>query len=126
MTHTAAPQTRRFGAQSMTTALHEVLVKRPGEAFGRAHENPAHGFLHPVDLTEARRQHDAFCTVLAGLGVNVHQLEAETSSPDLVYTFDPALVTDRGAIALRVVRRMAFAVLGMAVPPQHELFEHKK
>jgi N-dimethylarginine dimethylaminohydrolase len=101
MAQTATPQTRRFGAQSMTTPLHEVLVKRPGEAFGRAHEDSAHGFLHPVDLTEARRQHDAFCTVLAGLGVTVHQLEAEISSPDLVYTFDPALVTDRGLIALR-------------------------
>jgi N-dimethylarginine dimethylaminohydrolase len=101
MAQTAAPQTRRFGAQSMTTPLHQVLVKRPGQAFGRAHENPAHGFLHSVDLTEARRQHDAFCTVLAGLGVTVHQIEAEISSPDLVYTFDPALVTDRGVIALR-------------------------
>jgi dimethylargininase len=97
----AAPQTRRFGAQSMTAPLREVLVKRPGEAFGRAHQDPAHGFLHPVDLTEARRQHDAFCTLLTGLGVFVHQLEAETSSPDLVYTFDPALVTNRGAILLR-------------------------
>ena len=101
MAHTAAPSTRRFGAQSMTAPLHEVLVKRPGEAFGRAHENPAHGFLHPVDLAAARRQHDAFCTTLAGLGVAVHQLDAETASPDLVYTFDPAVITDRGAIILR-------------------------
>jgi N-dimethylarginine dimethylaminohydrolase len=101
MAHTAAPQTRRFGAQSMTAPLHEVLVKRPGEAFGHAHDNPAHGFLHPVDLTAARRQHDAFCTILTDLGVAVHQLDAETPSPDLVYTFDPALVTDRGVIALR-------------------------
>lgn len=101
MAPTTAPSTRRFGAQSMTAPLHEVLVKRPGEAFGRAYDHPEHGFLHAVDLTEARRQHDAFCTILAGLGVAVHQLEAETSSPDLVYTFDPALVTDRGVIVLR-------------------------
>jgi dimethylargininase len=101
MAHTAAPQTRRFGAQSMTAPLHEVLVKRPGEAFGRAHEDPAHGFLHPVDLAEAQRQHDAFCTILHDLRVTVHQLDAETTSPDLVYTFDPALVTDRGMILLR-------------------------
>jgi dimethylargininase len=101
MAPTTAPSTRRFGAQSMTAPLHEVLVKRPGEAFGRAYDHPEHGFLHAVDLTEARRQHDAFCTILAGLGVAVHQLDAETSSPDLVYTFDPALVTDRGVIVLR-------------------------
>jgi dimethylargininase len=95
------PATRLYGAQSMTAPLHDVLVKRPGAAFGAAHENPAHGFLHPVDLAEAQRQHDAFCQVLTDLGVRVHQLDAETSSPDLTYTFDPALVTDRGMIGLR-------------------------
>ena len=97
----AAPSTRRYGAQSMTAPLREVLVKRPGAAFGRAHEDPAFGYLHPVDLAEAQRQHDAFCAILTGLGVAVHELETETASPDLVYTYDPALVTDRGMIALR-------------------------
>ena len=101
MTESAAPAARTYGAQSMTAPLREVLVKRPGAAFGRAHENPAHGFLHPVDLAEAQRQHDAFCELLAGLGVTVHALDAETESPDLTYTFDPAVVTDRGMIALR-------------------------
>ena len=101
MSDIAAPSTRRFGAQSMTAALREVLVKRPGAAFGRAHEDPAFGYLHPVDLAEAQRQHDAFCAILTGLGVAVHELETETASPDLVYTYDPALVTDRGMIALR-------------------------
>jgi dimethylargininase len=91
----------RFGAQSMVAPLREVLVKRPDEAFGRAFDDPAHGFLHPVDLQEARRQHDRLCEILAGLGVTVHDLAVETESPDLVYTFDPALVTDAGAILLR-------------------------
>ena len=51
---------RTYGAQSMTSPLREVLVKRPAEAFGRAFGDPAHGFLHPVDLDVARREHDAF------------------------------------------------------------------
>jgi len=101
MTDTAAPSTRLYGAQSMTAPLHDVVVKRPGAAFGAAYDNPAHGFLHAVDLAEAQRQHDAFCQVLTDLGVRVHQLEAETQSPDLTYTFDSALVTDRGVIGLR-------------------------
>jgi dimethylargininase len=92
---------RRYGAQSMSSTLREVLVKRPGEAFGRAFDDPAHGFLSPVDLDVARREHDAFVDVLAGLGPTVHVLEAETDDPDLIYTFDPLLVTDRGAIPLR-------------------------
>ena len=101
MSQAAAPATRLYGAQSMTAPLHDVLVKRPGAAFGAAYESPVHGFLHEVDLAEAQRQHDAFCQVLTDLGVRVHQLDAETSSPDLTYTFDPALVTDRGMIGLR-------------------------
>jgi len=93
--------TRAYGAQSMTAPLREVLVKRPGPAFGRAFDDPAHGFLHPVDLPLAQRQHDAFVAVLDRLGVVVHELDAECDSPDLVYTFDPLLVADRGAILLR-------------------------
>jgi len=95
------PAARLFGAQSMTAPLHDVVVKRPGPAFGAAFANPVHGFLHEVDLAAAQRQHDAFCEVLTDLGVRVHQLDAETESPDLTYTFDPALVTDRGMIGLR-------------------------
>ncbi len=53
------------------------------------------------NLELARREHDAFVAVLAGLGTRVHRLETELDSPDLVYTFDPLLVTDRGAIPLR-------------------------
>ena len=93
--------TPTFGAQSMTAPLREVLVKRPGEPFGRAFDDPAHGFLHPVDLALACRQHDAFVDILVRLGVQVHELDAECGSPDLTYTFDPLLVADGGAIPLR-------------------------
>ena len=92
---------RRFGAQSMSSPLLDVLVKRPGPAFGAAYDDPAHGFLHPVDLDVARREHEAFVETLAALGPRVHMLETESDSPDLVYTYDPLLVTDRGAIPLR-------------------------
>ncbi len=92
---------RRYGAQSMTAALLDVLVKRPGAAFGRAFDDPAHGFLYPSDLDVARREHDAFVDVLTRLGPTVHVLEDELDDPDLIYTFDPLLVTDAGAIPLR-------------------------
>lgn len=93
---------RRYGAQSMSAPLHEVLVKRPGPAFERAFDDPAHGFLGPVDLDVAQREHDAFVDVLSTLVPTVHVLEDEpVRDPDLVYTFDPLLVTDRGAIPLR-------------------------
>jgi len=100
--HAPPAPLRDFGAQSMTAPLREVLVQRPGAAFGRAFEDPANGFLHPVDLALAQREHDAFSDLLGRLGVCVHELGAmATPHPDLVYAFDPVLVTDRGAIPLR-------------------------
>lgn len=90
-----------FGAESMVAPLLEVLVKRPGPAFGRAFDDPRLGFLHSVDLEQASRQHDQLTGILAGLGVEVHDLDAESASADLVYTFDPAVVGGDGAILLR-------------------------
>jgi N-dimethylarginine dimethylaminohydrolase len=85
----------------MVAPLREVMVKRPGAAFDVAFEDPAYGFLHPVDLSRAQAEHDGFADTLRRLGVAVHELGVETYDPDLVYTFDASLVTDRGAILLR-------------------------
>jgi N-dimethylarginine dimethylaminohydrolase len=90
-----------YGARSMTAPLVDVLVQRPGKAFGRAFDDPAYGFLHLVDLERAQGEHDAFVALLRRLGVIVHELGSDSWHPDLTYTFDPLLVTDRGAIALR-------------------------
>jgi len=92
---------RGYGAQSMTAPLRRALLKPPGAAFGRAFDDPAHGFLHPVDLALAQRQHARLAELLSTLGVAVELLDAETASPDLVYTFDPLLVSEQGAIPLR-------------------------
>lgn len=96
-----SPASLRYGGQSATAPLRDVLVKRPGPAFGAAFDEPELGFLHPVDLLEAQRQHDAFCELLERLGVRVHQLPPELDLADMVYVYDPLLIGDTGAIALR-------------------------
>jgi N-dimethylarginine dimethylaminohydrolase len=78
-----------------------VLVKPPGAAFARAFDDPAVGFLRPVDIERARREHAGLVETLDRLGARVHVLDAETDDPDLVYVFDPLLVADGGAIPLR-------------------------
>lgn len=90
-----------FGGQSNVAPLREALIKPPGPAFGRAFDDPAHGFFHPVDLEIAKREHAAFAELLASLGTTVHVLDAEIDSPDLLYPYDPLIITDRGAIPLR-------------------------
>jgi len=98
MTDPGAPA---WGARSMTAPLREVLVHRPDAAFGAAFDDPAHGYRHSVDLLTAQREHEAYVELLARLGVLVEHLDAQTDDPDLVYTFDPLLVTDAGSITLR-------------------------
>src|SRR5215210_3378728 len=101
MTAEAPPETRAFGGQSMTAPLREALLKAPGPAFAKAFEDPAHGFLHACDYDVACRVHAAFADLLTRLGTKVSLLDTEIESPDLLYTFDPLLVTDSGAIPLR-------------------------
>jgi dimethylargininase len=96
------PTRLEIGVRSATAPLRDVLVQRPGAAFGRAFDDPAHGFLWPCDLDAARREHDGLVEVLHDLGVRVHQLDAEPErDPDLVYVFDPLLVVADGAVPLR-------------------------
>jgi N-dimethylarginine dimethylaminohydrolase len=96
------PTGLRVGVRSSTAPLRDVLVKRPGAAFGAAFDEPAHGFLWQCDLTAAQREHDGLVAALDGLGVRVHELDREPASdPDLCYVFDPVLITADGAIPLR-------------------------
>ena len=101
MTATTTPTAIRFGGQSNIAPLRDALLKAPGPAFGRAFEVPGCGFFHPVDLDLAKRQHGAFADLLASLGTRVHFLDEEVTSPDLLYAYDPLIITDRGAIPLR-------------------------
>ena len=99
MTDAGAPG---WGARDMTSPLREVLVHRPDAAFGDAFANPAHAFRHRVDLPTAQYEHDAYTDLLGTLGVRVHRLVVvQGDDPDLVYTFDPALMTEAGAVLLR-------------------------
>ncbi len=86
----------------MTAPLREVMLRSPGPSFGRAFDDPAHGFLHPVDLNLAQRQHSALAELLTALGVNVLVLDDDDGlGPDSVYVFDRLLITDDGAVPLR-------------------------
>jgi dimethylargininase len=101
MLHRVTAQVPRFGGHSSTAPMRDVVVSRPGPAFGRAFDDASLGFLRPVDLAVAQREHDAFTDLLARLAVRVHLLPDEPDLAEAVYTYDPLMITDAGAIALR-------------------------
>jgi dimethylargininase len=95
-----------YGAQSMVEPLRRVLVKRPEEAFAAADPERWHYTSRP-DLDEARREHDALVEILAGAGAEViGHPEPQPERADAIFVFDPALVTERGAVILRMGKEL--------------------
>ena len=89
-----------FGGQNMTETLRRVLV-RPPRAAGFATWR-AYGWRSEPDVGKLAEEHESFCNALAAGGAEV--VLADTSlrtDPDAIYVFDPAIVSDSGAIVLR-------------------------
>ena len=89
-----------FGCQSMTGALRRVLVRSP-----RVEDLPgwrACGWRAEPDPVGIAEEHEAFCTLLDVAGAEVVFAESPIDgNPDAIYTYDPAIITDDGALLLR-------------------------
>lgn len=95
-----------YGGQSMVKGLVRVLVRRPNEAF--AVEQPGEwNYISRPDLAVAQREHDGLVDLLrrAGAGVEYHAASLPREA-DSVFVFDPSLITDEGAILLRMGKRL--------------------
>ena len=92
----------RFGAQSMVAPLRRVLVRAPDASFGSADPQRWHYTARP-DLGRARDEHARFVSLLSAAGAEViHHAEALPDHADALFVHDPVLVTDRGAVLLRM------------------------
>lgn len=85
-----------YGGQSATAPLRRVLVRRPPADCSRWQEYRWRAAPDPLRLAA---EHERFCGILEAAGGEV--VVAEPSTLDGIYTFDPALVADAGAVLLR-------------------------
>lgn len=86
----------------MVAPLRRVLVRRPDATFAVADPRPW-GYASSPDLAAAQKEHDAFVRLVASGGAEV--LPHAATLPELadsIFVFDPALVTDDGAVILRM------------------------
>jgi N-dimethylarginine dimethylaminohydrolase len=91
---------RLFGGQSMVAPLRRVLVRRPDPASASLWRS--FGWRAEPDARRLVEEHDALCAALTAAGADVVVASAPLEGdPDAVYTFDPTIVCDRGAILLR-------------------------
>ena len=93
---------KTYGSQSMVDELKRVLVRRPDEAFGNADPDYWHYTSKP-DLAGSRVEHDALVATLRDYGCEVVFHNASLPAhADAIFTHDPVIVTDAGAIVLRM------------------------
>jgi dimethylargininase len=96
----------RYGGHSMTATLRSVMVRRPAAPLDADNWQPF-GYLHPIDHAETERQHDAFCDILAREGVELIPAGPdETGHLDAIFSFDPSIMTNGGAILLRMGKEL--------------------
>src|SRR5436190_15740110 len=90
----------------MVDPLRTVLVRRPDEAF--AHADPKiWGYTGRPDLIAARTEHAALVEMLRSSGAEVwYHEEPQEARADAIFVHDPVLVTDRGAIVLRMGKEL--------------------
>jgi N-dimethylarginine dimethylaminohydrolase len=90
----------------MIAPLRKVLVKRPGPAFATADPDRWHYVARP-NLAAARQEHDALADLLCQAGAEVfYHDESQPGRADAIYVYDPAIVTDQGAVILRMGKEL--------------------
>jgi dimethylargininase len=90
---------REYGSQHMTAALRRVLVRPP-----QAVDVPSWrdlGWRGEPDPARLSAEHATFCSLLEEAGAEIVLSDCTPGNLDAIYTFDPALVTDEGALLLR-------------------------
>lgn len=122
---------KNYGSQSMIAPLRKVLVKRPDKSFGNADPVKWHYTSRP-NLKVARKEHDTFVSLLRQAGADViYHDEPQPDRADALYVFDPVMITDQGAVILRMgkdLRRgeeipMARCLKALGIPVYYSLHE---
>ncbi len=95
-----------YGAQDMISPLKRVLMHQPGEAMANADPELWH-YRSALDGELLASQHRAFSRIVERVGARIEWLcPAETGLADAVFTHDPSLVTDQGAILMHMGKHL--------------------
>jgi N-dimethylarginine dimethylaminohydrolase len=106
---------KMFGSQSMASPLKRVLMRSAGSAMRGADPSAWH-YGPGFDAERAAEQHQALAGLVAASGAAIEWLDdAEDGLADSVFTHDPSLVSDQGAIILSMGK-----TLRRAEPSLHE------
>jgi len=104
-----------YGCQAMSERLLRVVMRRPGKSLLAADAAKWH-YGPTFDAARAIEQHKAFTALVEKSGTEVLWIEDEGDGlADAMFTHDPSLMTDKGAVILRMGKP-----LRAAEPDLHE------
>jgi N-dimethylarginine dimethylaminohydrolase len=123
---------KAYGSQSMAGTLQRVLMRSAASAMRHAKASEWH-YGPGFDPNKAAAQHEVLTRLVAASGAEIEWLtDADDGLADSVFTHDPSLMTDHGAIILAMgkalrrpesglheaaYQRMGVPVLGSIDPP---------
>jgi len=97
---------KHYGSQSMVAPLRRVLIRRPDQSFAVESPELWHYTSRP-DLAIAQQEHDELAAMLRRAGAEViEHSAAQPGRADAIFVFDPALITDHGAIMLSMGKQL--------------------
>ena len=92
----------QFGSQAMSAPLRRVLMRRPGASLMAADAAEWH-YGAGFDAGRAIEQYDAFAGLVAAGGAEIVWIaDGGDGMADAMFTHDPSLMTDQGAVLLRM------------------------
>lgn len=108
-----------YGSQAMSISLTRVLMRRPADSLRKAKASDWH-YGPTFNAEKAIAQHQHFAAMVAQSGADILWLEDEGDGlADAMFTHDPSLMTDQGAVILRMGKP-----LRMAEPQLHAKAYH--
>ena len=92
----------QFGCQDMVKQIKRVLLKHPRDAFINQatvdFQSSELNYSNIPDFEIACKEYDQFLNLIKSFGPEIHFLPTSNTSLDSIYTHDPCIVTNRGAI----------------------------
>ncbi|MBS7281226.1 MAG: hypothetical protein KIH09_15530 [Candidatus Freyarchaeota archaeon] len=98
---------RTYGSQSMIGALKKILVRSPLEEENHIKDWEKWGYLRKPNIKLAREEHANFVETIKAEGVSVTLVDdVHKERLDAIFTSDPAIITDRGAVILKMSKAL--------------------
>lgn len=98
-----------YGCQAMSARLSRVIMRRPGKSLMAAKADEWH-YGPMFNAEKAIGQHASFAHLVEKSGAEIIWIEDEGDGlADAMFTHDPSLVTDQGAVILRMGKKLRVA-----------------